>query len=820
VYHTTGIGLDFETRIFPIPNRRIVTVLQKNYAQPIPREKCTFTAFSNKILLYGGLADKRICGDVWIFHHNDHQFLTWSKPIELKDGSRYGHSTTHLGDDKFIVFGGRNNTTFLSDLFILSVKLGTKFDIERHKISTVTTTPPSRMDHGATLVGNALWSFGGSHGMQTLGDLWCFNLDIGVWKEVNDSLNVSSPRSSFLMSSSNQTLILYSGSHGSSLISSDVLLFNTETMEWNRVPLQNPGSAKRSSRYQMRVTDVIESVGKCGYFAFSHVVYLSYIVLLGGKLLVDKTPSITNTISLIRTNINTKHISYGEWIYYSRIAGGSFGDVLKVFKKENPDTFFALKLFKPTDNDKDSLNTELKEILSQSKLNHPNCLEILDVFIQNYTLCFVMPLCDCSLDHYLVLKGEEWNHLLVKNSEKKKTEFEASLIKLLLGILKGIQYIHSDHMVHLDLKLENILMCSTESNSYQTNLTNMIPKISDFGLARRIIDKKDNSNYSIRGTTGFMAPESSEGVFGPAADMYSFGIIFYCVLCLQPVHTLKDLQTRPLLTTIESGYVWGETYVKWIEKLTSSNQKTRPTASDLREKMEKKLQLLVGSVNQEKSHEKTTEKVVSKLKAPKTHHSRIPSVSSTTTLDDQGSSLDNKELHSQSFILRKTSDESLLETGIIDNPFDRYKILNYLHDTKQECTSGSQYQNWIQKSNLIHSHKQLVDSGYDDLATLTSLTDSEINQFQIKTLKSCITQIDLDPIPRFTYIHPWLKYIRLERYQDFFDENDTMIDLVLIPKPDLLKLTLLFCDKSLPGHSKRFMIGIEQQKTQWKEKFM
>lgn len=50
--------------------------------------------------------------------------------------------------------------------------------------------------------------------------------------------------------------------------------------------------------------------------------------------------------------------------------------------------------------------------------------------------------------------------------------------KLILQLLKGVQYLHSFGIVHRDLKLENIMM--TESSDKAT------PKIVDFGLSKII----------------------------------------------------------------------------------------------------------------------------------------------------------------------------------------------------------------------------------------------------------------------------------------------------------------------------------------------
>ena len=63
-------------------------------------------------------------------------------------------------------------------------------------------------------------------------------------------------------------------------------------------------------------------------------------------------------------------------------------------------------------------------------------------------------------------------------------------------ILRGVEVIHRNKIVHRDLKLENIFVKKTEKNG-------LVCKIGDFGLAR-FLEVAANSNC---GTQNYMAPE-------------------------------------------------------------------------------------------------------------------------------------------------------------------------------------------------------------------------------------------------------------------------------------------------------------------------
>lgn len=91
---------------------------------------------------------------------------------------------------------------------------------------------------------------------------------------------------------------------------------------------------------------------------------------------------------------------------------------------------------------------------------------------------------------------------------------EAEARQCFIQLLRGIQYLHAAHVVHRDLKLENLLLVTPG------DITNI--KIADFGLAKQT----PNSQLStICGTPQYVAPEVIRGsgkrtVYGPECDMW------------------------------------------------------------------------------------------------------------------------------------------------------------------------------------------------------------------------------------------------------------------------------------------------------------
>jgi WD40 repeat protein len=103
---------------------------------------------------------------------------------------------------------------------------------------------------------------------------------------------------------------------------------------------------------------------------------------------------------------------------------------------------------------------------------------------------------------------------------------------LLEQVARAIHHAHEQGIVHRDLKPSNILLNRNSGGAV------LVPKVSDFGLARAVDDDQSLTQPEVMvGTPAYLAPE----VVGhpatsatPSADVYSLGVILYEVLTGRP----------------------------------------------------------------------------------------------------------------------------------------------------------------------------------------------------------------------------------------------------------------------------------------------
>ncbi|KAF9269851.1 Pkinase-domain-containing protein [Marasmius fiardii PR-910] len=146
-----------------------------------------------------------------------------------------------------------------------------------------------------------------------------------------------------------------------------------------------------------------------------------------------------------------------------------------------------------------------REIHHHRQLHHPHITQMYEVIATEKSIWIVTELCS---------GGELFDYLAEKG---RLTEDEA---RFLFGQLcLAVAHLHEKGIVHRDLKLENVLLderCRV--------------KLGDFGFTREY--ERGALMETFCGTTGYAAPEmlQCERYLGPEVDIWSLGVILYCLL--------------------------------------------------------------------------------------------------------------------------------------------------------------------------------------------------------------------------------------------------------------------------------------------------
>ena len=103
-----------------------------------------------------------------------------------------------------------------------------------------------------------------------------------------------------------------------------------------------------------------------------------------------------------------------------------------------------------------------------------------------------------------------------------------------LQIASGMQHLHTNNVVHRDLKSGNILLSF-----------GMVAKVCDFGTARTMAK---TAMTTQKGTYRWMAPEIVEGIeanINKMCDVFSFGMVMYEIFACKIPY--DDIPTDPLV---------------------------------------------------------------------------------------------------------------------------------------------------------------------------------------------------------------------------------------------------------------------------------
>ncbi len=146
-----------------------------------------------------------------------------------------------------------------------------------------------------------------------------------------------------------------------------------------------------------------------------------------------------------------------------------------------------------------------REAQAAARINHPNIVNIYDWGPVDGT-------------YYIVMEYVEGETL--KDHIRREGRYgPGEAVRIALELLGAVQVAHAAHIVHRDIKSQNILIDPSGT-----------VKVTDFGIAKAD-DSQMTEAGSILGTAQYLAPEQAKGEpVDERSDLYSVGVVFYEML--------------------------------------------------------------------------------------------------------------------------------------------------------------------------------------------------------------------------------------------------------------------------------------------------
>ena len=247
---------------------------------------------------------------------------------------------------------------------------------------------------------------------------------------------------------------------------------------------------------------------------------------------------------------------------------------------------YACKIIDIARGDDNSKNkSSLEEVVNEIEMmlslrGHSSVQDMIDFAIEDDKAYIVSGLCrGGSLSQALRMRG-----CLCEEDAKN----------IMAGILSGLGHLHSQGVVHRDIKLGNVLLVDSKYDLSKL-------KIIDLGFAKKLESSESTACegvHDVCGTPMYIAPEIIRPVFrggnlennvrfGTQADMWSCGVILYMLLSGYPPFRTDGNNIIELLEDIDNGAydfsdpVWecvSDDAVRMIESLLEVDPERRLTA--------------------------------------------------------------------------------------------------------------------------------------------------------------------------------------------------------------------------------------------------
>lgn len=208
--------------------------------------------------------------------------------------------------------------------------------------------------------------------------------------------------------------------------------------------------------------------------------------------------------------MDQKHSMDQKYQRIKVIGKGSFGKAYLV-KNTEEDSLCVVKQMEAGMMDAKDRNEAVKEALYLKKMEHPNIIQFLEVFMtKKGRLCIVMEYADGGDVHDEIKKQDG------------KLLAEECILSWFVQTCFALLHVHQQRVLHRDLKTQNIFL--TKSGQI---------KLGDFGIARLLEATKDMAQTMV-GTPYYLSPEIiQDKPYDYKSDVWSCGVVLFEMAKLQ-----------------------------------------------------------------------------------------------------------------------------------------------------------------------------------------------------------------------------------------------------------------------------------------------